>query len=231
MTRILYMACDWIITIANIMAMILTFVSFIKECKKKQIGSLVLKVSILILMFIMLAAHYFQHSYAEVPNLVGLEYKNACALLADRNINFIDNEEYSGGNYFVVAQSLGNGNVVNVKGQEVIELVCERRYVGTDSENQKEEYSIINLGESVFFVQVGEIISIEISISTTEKYKFETTPFVLYCGFYSREKGDWVQISSMYVGAGEENYSVHIDTGLLGLSDGEYCTFGRRANT
>lgn len=91
------------------------------------------------------------------------------------------------------------------------------------TENKEgETYQINVLNEIPSNVNVGESVSIDLNIITPDSYKFETTPFILYSAYFDEEKWEWEQMSALYLSAGEENYSVKIDTNLLGLSEGRY---------
>lgn len=87
---------------------------------------------------------------------------------------------------------------------------------------EKEIYQINILNEIPNKINVGESVSIDLNIITPESYKFETTPFMLYSAYFDEEQWEWVQMSAFRLSAGEENYSLNIDTNLLGLSDGRY---------
>lgn len=99
----------------------------------------------------------------------------------------------------------------------------EPKKISDSSNNSEEEnFEITVLNDVEYSVNVGEIISININIRTPESYKYETTPFILYSGYFDEEQRMWVQFGSYRIGAGEENYCLHIDTELLGLPTGSY---------
>ena len=88
--------------------------------------------------------------------------------------------------------------------------------------NEEEVYQINVLNEIPSDVNIGESFSIDLNIITPESYKFETTPFILYSAYYDEEHRVWVQMGAFRISAGEENYSLNIDTELLGLPEGRY---------
>lgn len=168
-----------------------------------------------------LAIYSLSQNYVEIPDLENLKYETACGLLAQFGIRFKENENYATGNYYVESQSKKAGTLFHKKNDEALELVCKKVQENKE-ESPAEEYILNNLSEDVCIANIGDTLSLELNILTPEKYKFETTPFVLYCGYYDRELGDWVQISGKYISAGEINYLVNIDTGQLGIGEGEY---------
>lgn len=92
----------------------------------------------------------------------------------------------------------------------------------TTESNEEEIFQINVLNEVPANVNIGEIVSVDLNILTPESYKFETTPFILYSAYYDEEYRTWVQMGAFRISAGEENYSLNIDTKLLGLPQGSY---------
>lgn len=92
----------------------------------------------------------------------------------------------------------------------------------SDINDEEEIYEITVLDDIEYYANVGDIISININVITPDSYKHETTPFVLYSGYFDEEQWMWTQFGSFGLSAGEGNYCLHIDTRLLGLPTGRY---------
>lgn len=231
-----------ILSILNIFSLFLTLLTFIRdECinknsqesrtietdRQRRRAIFVNRILKIFLILGVITSAYISvqsEMYVEVPNLVNIEYKEACAILAEKGITFVDNEEYSAGNYFVTKQSVDMGTLFHKKESLPIEMECEKRY-DTEKEiynNEEETYAVTILGGKSYFADIGNIISLEAHIETPDEYKFETTPFILYVGYYDRTEQDWIQISGKYIDAGEVIYTLKIDTLCLGIPAGDY---------
>lgn len=106
-------------------------------------------------------------------------------------------------------------------GAAVVLVYVENSNYITESE-EEEIYQVNVLNEVPENVNIGEKLTVNLNIITPESYKFQSTPFILYSAYYDEDHRGWVQIGAFRIGAGEENYSLNIDTKLLGLPEGRY---------